>query len=142
MFMTDPHARARSSVLLRQLNHQFLRFAAAGAVGTGCHYLVLIALTAGAGIAPGPAAACGALVGAVVNYWLSRNLIFRSDRRHAEALPRFAAMALFGALLNGLIVGALARLGLHFLAAQVCATLLVLVLNYVMSKKWIFPNQE
>ena len=140
--MIEHHARTRMPSLLRQPNHQFLRFAAAGALGTACHYLVLLALSAGAGVAPGPAAACGALVGAVVNYWLNRNLIFRSERRHAEALPRFAAMALFGALLNGLIVGALARLGLHFMAAQVCATLLVLVLNYVMSKKWIFPSQE
>ena len=140
--MIDNHARPRMPSLLRQLNHQFLRFAAAGALGTACHYLVLLALSGGAGIAPGPAAACGALVGAVVNYWLNRNLIFRSERRHAEALPRFAAMALFGALLNGLIVGALARLGLHFMAAQVCATLLVLVLNYVISKKWIFPSQR
>lgn len=140
--MIDNHARPRMPSLLRQLNHQFLRFAAAGALGTACHYLVLLALSAGAGIAPGPAATCGALVGAVVNYWLNRNLIFRSERRHAEALPRFAAMALFGALLNGLIVGALARLGLHFMAAQVCATLLVLVLNYVISKKWIFPSQR
>lgn len=140
--MIEHHARTRMPSLLLQLNHQFLRFAAAGALGTACHYLVLLALSAGAGVAPGPAAAYGALVGAVVNYWLNRNLIFRSERRHAEALPRFAAMALFGALLNGLIVGALARLGLHFMAAQVCATLLVLVLNYVMSKKWIFPSQE
>ncbi len=140
--MIENHARPRMPSLLSQLNHQFLRFAAAGALGTACHYLVLLALSAGAGIAPGPAAACGALVGAVVNYWLNRNLIFRSERRHAEALPRFAAMALFGALLNGLIVGALARLGLHFMAAQVCATLLVLVLNYVISKKWIFPSQR
>lgn len=140
--MIDNHARPRSSSLLRQLNNQFLRFAAAGAVGTGCHYLVLIALTAGLGIAPGRAAACGALVGAIVNYLLSRNLIFRSERRHAEALPRFAAMAAFGAVLNGLIVGGLARIGVHFLAAQLCATLLVLVLNYVMSKKWIFPSHK
>ncbi|MCC2960453.1 GtrA family protein [Massilia sp. IC2-278] len=140
--MIENHARPRMPSLLRQLNHQFLRFAAAGALGTACHYLVLLALSAGAGVAPGPAAACGALVGAVVNYWLNRSLIFRSERRHAEALPRFAAMALFGALLNGLIVGALARIGLHFMAAQVCATLLVLVLNYVISKKWIFPSQR
>jgi len=140
--MIENHARPRMPSLLRKLNHQFLRFAAAGALGTACHYLVLLALSAGAGVAPGPAAACGALVGAVVNYWLNRSLIFRSERRHAEALPRFAAMALFGALLNGLIVGALARLGLHFMAAQVCATLLVLVLNYVISKKWIFPSQR
>lgn len=140
--MIEHHARTRMPSLLRQLNHQFLRFAAAGVLGTACHYLVLLALSAGAGVAPGPAAACGALVGAAVNYWLNRNFIFRSERRHAEALPRFAAMALFGALLNGLIVGALARLGLHVMAAQVCATLLVLVLNYVMSKKWIFRSQE
>ena len=140
--MIDKRTRPPSSPLLRQLNSQFLRFAAAGAVGTACHYLVLLALSAGAGIAPGPAAACGALVGAIVNYWLNRNFIFRSERRHAEALPRFAAMATFGALLNGLIVGGLAHLGLHFLAAQVCATLVVLVLNYVMSKKWIFPSHK
>ncbi len=140
--MIDNHARARFPLLLRQLNSQFLRFAAAGAVGTACHYLVLLVLSGAAGVPPGRAAACGALVGAIVNYWLSRNLIFRSERRHAEALPRFAAMALVGAVLNGLVVGGLAGLGLHFLLAQVCATLLVLVINYVVSKKWIFPSRK
>ena len=139
--MTDTSARAR----LRGFpppETRFVRFAAAGALGTACHYLVLVALTMGAGTSPAAAAASGALVGALVNYWLNHRFIFRSQRRHAEALPRFAAMALFGAGLNGLIVGALARLGVYFLLAQLCATLLILALNYLVSKRWIFQSRN
>jgi putative flippase GtrA len=140
--MTDKSARSRLPTWLQKANTQFLRFVAVGAAGTGLHYLVLVVLVALAGVAPGRAAAAGAVAGACVNYWLNRRFTFHSTRRHRKTVPLFIAMAALGAVLNGLIVGKLSSLGMHFLVAQVCATILILVLNFLMSKKWIFQPHE
>ena len=119
---------------------QFTRFAMAGGAGTCVHYLVLLALVSLAGIAPGRAAFAGAAVGACVIYLLNRRYTFASSRSrgHAQALPRFALLAAAGAVLNGALVGLLSGAGMYFLLAQVIATGVILVINFVVSKLWIF----
>lgn len=117
---------------------QFVSFAVVGAAGTGVHYAILLALVTLFGVGPGVAAFAGAAVGACVVYLLNRRFTFNSTRQHRETFPRFAALAIFGALLNGGIVAVLSRIGLHFLLAQVVATIIVLFINFVVSKKWIY----
>jgi putative flippase GtrA len=124
--------------MIRSIGAQFTRFAMAGGAGTAAHYLVLIALVSLAGTAPGRAAFAGAAVGACVIYLLNRRYTFASSRSHAQALPRFALMAAFGAVLNGVLVGLLSSAGMYFLLAQVLATGLILVINFIVSKLWIF----
>ena len=126
------------SNLIRSVGAQFTRFAMAGGAGTACHYLVLVALVSLAGMAPGRAAFAGAIAGACVVYLLNRRYTFASSRSHVQALPRFALMAALGAVLNGVLVGLLSAAGLYFLLAQVLATGLILVINFVVSKLWIF----
>lgn len=117
---------------------QFLKFASVGLAGTGFHYIVLLILVTGFGIAPGTAAFVGASLGACLVYFLNRQFTFSSKRSHAATIPRFAALAIAGALLNGLIVGGLSSVGVHFIVAQVLATGFVLFINFVVSKKWVF----
>jgi len=124
------------------LRAQFLRFAAAGAAGTALHYAVLATLVYLAGMQPGWSAAIGAAAGAAVNYSVNRAVTFRSDRAHGEALPRFAAMAAAGMLLNGVLVEAMAGAGLHVMLAQAVATAFILVLNYIVSRTWIFTKNS
>jgi putative flippase GtrA len=114
------------------------RFALAGGAGTAVHYLVLLALVSLAGVWPGPAAFAGAAVGACVVYLLNRRYTFASSRSHAAALPRFALMAIAGAVLNGVLVGLLSAAGVYFLLAQVAATIVILGINFIVSKWWIF----
>jgi putative flippase GtrA len=121
---------------------QFSRFAAVGAIGTAMHYLVLIALVSAFGCSPVLSTTFGALVGALANYWLNRRFTFASDARHRQALPRFLLMAACGLLLNATIVGILTSLELHYLAAQIVATAVVLVTNYIMSKTWVFRTPK
>jgi putative flippase GtrA len=120
------------------LSHQFTRFAMAGGAGTAVHYVVLVTLVSLAGSAPGRAAFAGAAIGACVVYLLNRRYTFATSRSHAQALPRFALMAASGAVLNGVLVGLLASAGVYFLLAQVLATGLILVINFIVSKLWIF----
>jgi putative flippase GtrA len=126
------------SNLIRSVGAQFTRFALAGGAGTACHYLVLVALVSLAGMAPGRAAFAGAVLGACVVYLLNRRYTFATSRGHAQALPRFALMAGAGAVLNGVLVGLLSDAGMYFLLAQVLATGLILVINFIVSKLWIF----
>jgi len=117
---------------------QFIKFAAVGAIGTIAHYVTLIASVSGIGMTPVAGTTVGAAVGALVNYWLNRNVTFRSIRRHAEALPRFMALAGAGIALNALAVWILTATGLHYLLAQVVATAVILFFNFLVSRTWIF----
>lgn len=128
--------------LAAKKNMQFLLFAGVGAAGTIFHYLILICLVTFAHSSPGSASFAGAVGGACVNYFLNRQFTFQSTRDHRETIPRFVALAAFGAILNGLIVGKLSSMGANFIIAQVFTTVLVLTFNFLMSRKWIFNQTK
>jgi putative flippase GtrA len=118
---------------------RFLVFAALGALGTLAHYGVLIGLVETGVAAPALATALGAIVGALVNYVLSRRLAFRSTRAHREALPRFLLVAGIGILLNPLLLGAfIAWTGWAYLICQILVTLVLLAVNYAIHSRWTF----
>jgi putative flippase GtrA len=126
--------------MIKTFANQFSKFAAVGAVGTLFHYLLLIALVSGFSVLPVLATSCGAVLGALVNYWLNRVFTFQSERQHREALPRYLLMASVGLGLNALLLGALVSQGMHYLVAQLLATGFILMTNYIVSRKWIFPQ--
>lgn len=116
----------------------FLKFAAVGALGTALHYGVLIFLVTALERSPATGAMTGATFGAAFNYWLNHRYVFHSDRPHRESLPRFIIMAVIGIVLNGVIVKTLTVANINYLVSQVSATLIILVLNFFLSKLWIF----
>jgi putative flippase GtrA len=119
---------------------QFLKFAAAGAIGTACQYLTLVLWVEAARGPVVPGSLAGFCVGALVNYFLARRYVFASSRPHAAALPRFGLVAGIGAALNTGIVAALFHTGLHYLLAQVTATAVVLAWNYTANRIWTFSS--
>lgn len=114
------------------------RFAAVGAVGTAAHYALLVALVEGLGAASLTGSVAGFGLGAVVNYSLSRLFVFRSDRAHREALPRFFVVALAGLCWNALLMALLTALGLHYLVAQILTTALLVLWHYGAHAVWTF----
>lgn len=132
------HRRGQAKFWSRSVN--ILRYALTGGLATAAHYLVMFALVEGQ-LAEAPAASmAGALCGALVAYAGNRHCTFADPQAsHRRALPRFATVALLGAALNGAAVWlALVALGLHYLLAQVLATLIVLVLGYRLNRTWSF----
>lgn len=118
---------------------RFVRYAAAGAVGTACHYALLIALVQAGRVDAVAASTAGAIAGALVNYALNHRFTFASARPHAHALPRFAAVAVAGIALNALVMAAvLAAAGPHYLVAQVVATGVVLAAGFLANRAWTF----
>lgn len=117
---------------------QFLRYASAGAVGTLAQYATLVALVQAQWTGAVVASTIGAILGALVNYVLNHRFTFASGRTHAHALPRFAAVAVMGILLNAAVVAILVQANVHYLVAQVVATGAVLVGGYLANRAWTF----
>lgn len=124
------------------LARQFACFAGVGAIGTGVHYVTLIALVQAGGARPLTASGAGFVLGAFTNYLLNYQLTFRSRKPHREAIAKFFAIALIGLGLNSMIFAlAMESLGLHYLFAQVIATGLVLVWNFTANRHWTFKDR-
>lgn len=117
----------------------FVRYSLTGSLATGAHYVVLLALVEGLDLVPWLSAAIGAACGALIAYAGNRQLTFRSRRRHASALPRFLLVAGLGAALSGTMVWVgTGAFGWHYLAAQLAATFLVLLIGYHLNRAWSF----
>lgn len=120
---------------------QFIVFASAGAVGTAAHYLVLLALVSLGKASPVMASALGFLIGLLINYLLSHHWVFRSPRPHAETVVKFVSIAMVGLGINtGLMHLAVTKVGMHYLLAQIVATSVVLLWNFMGNRFWTFSN--
>lgn len=114
-------------------------YALVGALATGVHYAVLVALVELGSVEASLATALGASAGALAAYAGNRRFTFASDAAHARALPRFLAIAALGAGANaGLVHAGTAWLGLHYLVPQVFATAVVFVSGFALNRRWTF----
>ncbi|MET0319650.1 MAG: GtrA family protein [Duganella sp.] len=121
---------------------QFLLYALVGAVGTLAHYAVLISTVSLHLLGPVAASVTGAIVGAIVNYFLNVRYTFRSAS-NGPAMVKFAITAALGALLNGLLMKLqIDAFGLHYLVAQLIATVVVLLLTYTINLLWTFRHPK
>ena len=117
----------------------FGRYLLVGLLATAVHYALLVALVELAGAAAAPSAAFGAACGALAAYAGNRRFTFVGGAAHAQALPRFLAVAALGAASNGAIVWTGTQiLGMHYLAAQVIATSIVVWSGFVLNRRWSF----
>jgi putative flippase GtrA len=121
------------------LIREFGLFVIVGLVAAVGHYGTLMALAGGLHADPVLASALGFLVGGLISYVLNYHLTFRATRHHAVALPMFFAVAGIGFLLNGAAMTVLTKLAaLHYLAAQVLTTGLLLLWHFAANRMWTF----
>jgi putative flippase GtrA len=118
---------------------QFTTFAGVGAVATIAHYAVLIGLVEMARVSPVVAAACGFVAGGILSYRLNRRHTFRSERRHDEAVWRFAVVAGVGFVATCLLMALFVDLvGVPYLPAQAVTTVIVMLWGYAAHRTWTF----
>jgi putative flippase GtrA len=117
---------------------RFLRYATVGAVATAAHYAILVAGVELGGWLPAIGSGVGAVAGAQVAYAGNRWFTFAHRGAVAASWPRFQATALAGALLGMAIVAAGVHLGVHYLIAQVLATLTGLAATFAINRVWTF----
>ena len=85
---------------------------------------------------------CRRTDGAGVNYLLNYHFTFASKLAHRITLPRFLAVAVISAALNGVGMWfATTRLGVHYLLAQLGCTTAVLLLGYALNAVWTFRSR-
>lgn len=117
---------------------RIVRYGLVGAVGTLAQYAILVAAVSTHVATPVAASMAGAVVGAIINYILNAKYTFQHTG-HAQALPKFAIIAIAGALMNGgLMKVMISYIGLNYLVAQVLATLIVLGVTYSANSLWTF----
>lgn len=131
-----------SAIFNKRLFTQFVSFASAGAVGTLVQYVLLFALVEALLLHPVSASILGFLGGAVVNYLLSHHWVFRSRRKHSETISKFVAIAWMGLMLNAAVMCVLVMIaGVHYFPAQIAATGMVLLWNFLGNRFWTFANE-
>ncbi len=117
---------------------RLLRYGTVGAFATAAHYGVLVLLVELGGWPAYLGSGVGAVIGAQLAYAGNRWFTFNHRGAMRASWPRFQATALLGALLGMAIVGAGVRLGVHYLIAQVVATLAGLLLTFAINRAWTF----
>lgn len=118
---------------------QFTKFCAVGAVATALQYGILVGLVRMFDTDPTLASSIGFAVSAIGNYQLNYYFTFQSDRSHAHTGIRFAMIALSGLALNAGIMHVGATIvGIHYLGAQVLATLVVVGWTFFANRRWSF----
>jgi putative flippase GtrA len=122
---------------------QFIQFALVGCAAALGHYGALIMLSEWAGVSPVPASGTGFVIGAAISYALNYQFVFRSDKDHAPTAVKFLTVAIIGLGLNSAIIALLTEgADLHYLPAQVTATILVMVWSYLGNRCWTFASGE
>jgi putative flippase GtrA len=122
---------------------QIAAFAGVGVVAGIVHYGLLVGLVELFAVAAIPATLVGYVGGGIVSYALNRRHTYRSDRPHAEAGWRFAAVAVVGFGLTWLVMAGLhGRLGLHYLPAQLLTTGVVMAWSFMAHRLWTFAQRK
>jgi putative flippase GtrA len=122
---------------------QFIHFALVGCAAAVGHYGVLIILSEWAGVSPVPASGAGFVIGAAISYALNYQFVFRSDKDHAPTVAKFLTVAIIGLALNSAIMAILTGgAGLHYLPAQITATIMVMLWSYLGNRFWTFATGE
>jgi putative flippase GtrA len=124
--------------LMREMR-KFIIYCIVGGIATGMHYVVMVALIKWGGMTEIAATCIGYTSGAIVKYPLNHGLVFDSDEPHRQAIPKFVAACVIGFLMNAVVFAALFQVfPKYYMIAQVLTTGIVLFVNYLLARYWIF----
>jgi putative flippase GtrA len=125
--------------LIAQEAGRFAKYVVAGLVATGTHYVVMVILVSRFALPEVVASSIGFIAGACVKYPLNYWAVFASGERHAAAIPKFVLSLAIGFVLNAVLFAILLRaLDVHYMVSQVLTTGLVLFVNYLLARWWVF----
>jgi putative flippase GtrA len=132
---------------------KFIKFAVIGGAATLLQFLLLGIFVELMGMAPILASASSYACSSVFNYLANYYFTFTSKQSHSQTLPKFIVTVAIGlglntalfsfflfSLNNYLLIGT-NLLAAAYLIAQLFATLLTLIVNYLMHKLWIYRRK-
>ncbi len=119
----------------------FVAFGCVGIAATAVHTCIGLALVWSDLASPFIANFIAFSTAVSVSYVGHRTFTFQSTRRHQEALPRFFAVALFGLLLNQIMVwGLVDVLGMAYPVVLALIFVSVPIAVYILSRTWAFAE--
>ena len=133
---------------------KLIKFVVIGGAATLLQFFLLGIFVEVFSLAPITASAASYVVSAIFNYLANYHLTFASNTSHKQTLPKFiVAVAVGLALSTSLFAIFLYILEKHFLQgtklletayliAQLFATLLTLIVNFLMHKFWIYKSTQ
>lgn len=131
---------------------RFIKFAVIGGAATLLQFLFLWVFVEFMGMPPTLASATSYCCSAVFNYLANYHFTFNSNSSHIQTLPKFAVTVAMGMALSTTLFALSHYLLIHFfltntillssayLIAQLFATLLTLIANFLMHKFWIYKK--
>ncbi len=129
---------------------KFIKFAIIGGAATLLQFLFLGLFVEIFGLAPTLASATSYCCSAVFNYFANYYFTFGSNNSHTQTLPKFVVtvalgmalsttlFAIFHYILTHFLLSETNLLNSAYLIAQLFATLLTLIANFLMHKLWIY----
>lgn len=114
------------------------RFASVGIVSTAGYFAFGWAFARLAGFPPLGASAAAYACAALISYLGHRSFTFRSDRAHAAAAPRFAALTALGFAVAGALAAIGERLGLPVEVALAATCVAIPAINFVAMDRGVF----
>ena len=117
---------------------RFARYTLVGAIATAVHYALLALLVEWARWPAWLGSGFGAVVGAQLAFFGNRWFTFDHAGHVGRAWSKFQGTAMLGAAVGMAVVAAGVGLGLHYLLAQVLATLTSLLLTFAINRAWTF----
>lgn len=117
---------------------RLLRYTLVGALATTAHYALLVLGVEAFAWPAWVASGLGATAGAQLAYVGNRRYTFGHRGAVGASWLRFQITALFGALQGMAIVAAGVALGVHYVIAQIVATLAGLLATFAINRLWTF----
>ncbi|HEY7885460.1 MAG TPA: GtrA family protein [Cellvibrionaceae bacterium] len=117
---------------------QFSSFLLIGGGATAVQYLVLVILVELTRLPPVASSALAYGAGAIANYMGNYYLTFKSTASHVGSIARFTLVVFIGLGVNTLVFWAGLKLLPHYLLAQLLATGVTLLVNFVLHRSFTF----
>ena len=132
-----PHHHPEQRSKKRLTDATMLRYFVFGSLAALSRLVALAALVEIGGVQKIVASVASFYVSVLINYFLQKRFTFNSSESNWSALPKFLAVSMVGACINVAIFAVLLQI-VHYLVAQVIASLLVFMFNYSVSRMFIF----
>jgi putative flippase GtrA len=128
---------------------RFVLYLGIGGASTLIQFLLLIIFVECRLLPEVYASAAGYALSSIFNYWANYHYTFKSTSRHSSTFPKFVVAVAIGLSTNTALFAAFLFLFENFIplplvapyvVAQVLATGITVVLNFLVHKIWIYRN--
>lgn len=121
------------------LNH-LVRFVIVGGSATLLQFVLLLLLVEYGHLNKVLASALSFVLSAIYNYLMNYYFTFASEKSHVETAAKFVLVAALGLVINSSTFALFLMLGPHYLIAQVGATAITMIVNFLLHKIWIYRS--